>query len=305
MRSRAGWRRLAGDAEAGYLGEVKKLLVLLEMIKIQHSLFALPFAAAAAIVAAGGRWLPREYGLILVAMVSARAAAMAFNRWADAGIDAENPRTAGRAIPKGDVSRGGALVFTLACAAIFVGSTALLNRLTLMLSPLALGIVMFYSLTKRFTALCHFFLGLSLAIAPVGAWLAIRPGWHPLPWLLGAGVLLWTAGFDILYACMDAEFDRRKGLHSVPAAIGVPGALRVAAVLHALTVAVFALPLLLCGMGVWYGAGVGGIALLLAYEHWIVRPDDLGRVNRAFFHVNAVVSFGMMAAVLADFYLRR
>lgn len=305
MRSGKRRRRLAGGVAAGYLGGVKKILVLLEMIKIQHSLFALPFAAAAAVVAAGGKWLPREYGLILVAMVSARAAAMAFNRWADAGIDAENPRTAGRAIPKGEVSRAGALLFTAACAAVFVGAAALLNRLTLMLSPLALAIVMFYSLTKRFTALCHFFLGLSLAIAPVGAWLAIRPEWHPLPWLLGAGVLLWTAGFDILYACMDVEFDRRKGLHSVPAALGVPGALRVAAALHALTAGVFALPLVLCGLGAWYGAGVAGIALLLGYEHLIVRPDDLGKVNRAFFHVNAVVSFGMMAAVLADLYLRR
>ncbi|MEK7467247.1 MAG: UbiA-like polyprenyltransferase [Planctomycetota bacterium] len=283
---------------------MRKILVLLEMIKIQHSLFALPFAAAAAIVAAEGKWLPREYGLILAAMVTARAAAMAFNRWADAGIDAENPRTVGRAIPKGDVSRGGAMLFTVVCSAAFIGSAALLNRLTLMLSPVALVIILFYSFTKRFTALCHFFLGLSLAIAPVGAWLAIRPGWDPLPWLLGAGVLLWTSGFDILYACMDVEFDRRKGLHSVPVALGVPGALRVAAVLHALTLVAFAAPIFVCGFGAWYGVGLGAIALLLAYEHLIVRPDDLARVNRAFFHVNAVVSFGMMAAVLADYFVR-
>ena len=299
-----GWVCLAGPDGAGYLGPVKKILVLLEMIKIQHSLFALPFAAAAAIVAAEGKWRPREYGLILVAMVTARAAAMAFNRWADAGLDAENPRTAGRAIPKGEISRAGALLLTVVSAAAFVGAAALLNRLTLVLSPIALVVVLFYSFTKRFTSLCHFFLGLSLAIAPVGAWLAIRPEWNPFPWLLGAGVLLWTAGFDILYAAMDVEFDRRKGLHSIPAALGVKRALRVAAVLHAMAVAVFAMPLFLCGLGAWYGAGLGAIALLLAYEHFIVRPDDLGRVNRAFFHVNAVVSFGMMAAVLADYFVR-
>lgn len=293
------------NAGSCYFSAVRKILVMLEMIKIQHSLFALPFAAASAIVAAGGKWLGREYGLILVAMVSARAAAMAFNRFADAAIDAANPRTATRAIPKGEVSRAGALVFSVVCAGIFVASAKLLNNLTFALSPVALIIVMFYSLTKRFTALCHFFLGLSLAIAPVGAWLAIRPEWNPLPWILGAGVLLWTAGFDILYACMDVDFDRQAGLHSVPAAVGVPRALRIAAVLHALTVVVFALPIVLCGLGAWYGAGVGAIALLLAYEHLIVRPDDLGKVNRAFFHVNAVVSFGMMGAVLADLYLRR
>jgi 4-hydroxybenzoate polyprenyltransferase len=284
---------------------MRKLLVMLEMIKIQHSLFALPFAAAAAIVAAGGGWRGREYGLILVAMVTARAAAMAFNRWADAGIDAENPRTAGRAIPKGEVSRAGALVFTILCAVAFVGAAALLNRVTLMLSPVALVIVMLYSFTKRFTALCHFFLGLSLGIAPVGAWLAISPHFAPLPWLLAAGVMLWTAGFDILYACQDVDFDRKKGLHSVPVALGVPGALRVAAVLHALTVVAFAAAIPVCGLGVWYAVGIGAIALLLLYEHFLVRPDDLARVNHAFFHVNAVVSFGMMAAVLADLYLRK
>lgn len=287
------------------LGGVRKILVLLEMIKIQHSLFALPFAVAAAVVAAGGEWRPREYGLVLAAMVSARAAAMAFNRWTDAAFDAENPRTAGRAIPKGEVSRGGALLFAASAAAVFVASAALLNRVTLALSPVALLVVLGYSYTKRFTALCHFVLGLSLAMAPVGAWLGVRPEWHPLPWILGAGVLLWTSGFDILYACMDVEFDRKRGLRSVPAALGVPGALRMAAVLHALAVAVFALPLLFCGLGALYGAGVAAIAMLLLYEHAIVRPDDLGRVNRAFFHVNAVVSFGMLAAVLADYFLRR
>ena len=284
---------------------MRKLLTLLEMIKFQHSIFALPFAVAAALAATGGQARWREFGWILVAMVAARSAAMAFNRWADAGLDAENPRTAGRAIPKGEVSRGGALAFAVVAAGAFVGAAAMLNRLTLLLSPVALAVVLFYSFTKRFTALCHFFLGLSLAIAPVGAWLAIRGRFDLLPLLLAAGVLLWTAGFDILYACQDVEFDRRRGLHSIPVALGVPGALRVAAILHGLSVAVFALPIVFCGFGAWYGAGVGLIAVLLAYEHRLVRPDDLARVNRAFFHVNAVVSVGIMGALLADLYARR
>lgn len=284
---------------------MRRILTLLEMIKFQHSVFALPFAVAAALAASGGKWLWGPFGWILLAMVSARSAAMAFNRWADAGLDAENPRTAGRAIPKGEVSLAGALAFTLVSAGLFVLAAAMLNRLTLWLSPVALAVVMFYSYTKRFTALCHFFLGLSLAIAPMGAWLGIRGAFDPLPLLLAAGVMFWTAGFDILYACQDVEFDRRKGLHSVPAALGVPAALRLAAGLHAVSVAAFAMPLVLCGFGAWYGAGVGAIALLLAYEHRLVRPDDLGKVNRAFFHVNAVVSVGIMAALLADLYARK
>jgi 4-hydroxybenzoate polyprenyltransferase len=174
----------------------------------------------------------------------------------------------------------------------------MLNRLTLWLSPAALAVVLGYSFTKRFTALCHFALGLSLAIAPVGAWLGLRGAFAPFPLLLALGVLLWTAGFDILYASLDVEFDRKAGLHSIPAVLGIPAALRVAAGLHAAAVGAFALPLAFCGFGLRYAVGLGAVALLLAYEHAIVRPEDLGRVNRAFFHVNAIVGVTIAGAVL-------
>lgn len=285
------------------LRAMRKLLVMLEMIKIQHSVFALPFAAAAAVAATGGEARWGAFGWILVCMVTARASAMAFNRWADAGIDAANPRTAVRAIPKGEVSRVGALVFAAVCAGGFVAAAGMLNRVTLQLAPVALVVTLGYSYTKRFTALCHFVLGVSLAMAPVGAWLGIRAGIGVLPVALGVGVMFWTAGFDILYACQDVDFDRRAGLRSMPVALGVPGALRLAAVLHGLAVLAFAAPLVWCGYGGWYGAGVGGIALLLVWEHRLVRPDDLARVNRAFFHVNAVVAVVLMAAVMAEVWI--
>lgn len=284
---------------------MRKLLDLLEMIKFQHSIFALPFAVAAAFAASEGKFLPGPFGWILLAMVSARTCAMGFNRWADAEIDAENPRTAGRAIPQGRVSKGATLAMTVVSAGLFFLAAWRLNPLTLKLAPVALAIVCGYSYTKRFTPLCHFVLGLSLAIAPVGAWLGIRGAFDRLPLILAGGVFLWTAGFDILYACQDVAFDRQKRLRSIPADIGVPGALRIAAVLHAFSILVFALPIVWCGFGWVYGAGIGVIALLLVYEHRLVRPDDLARVNQAFFHVNAVVSVGIMAALLIDLFARR
>jgi 4-hydroxybenzoate polyprenyltransferase len=188
---------------------------------------------------------------------------------------------------------------------VFALAAGMLNRFTLALAPVALFVICGYSYTKRFTAFCHFALGLSLAMAPVGAWLGIRGAFDPLPLFLALGVTFWTAGFDILYACQDVEYDRKRGLRSIPASLGVEQALRVAALLHGLCIAAFALPIVFCGYGVPYGAGLGVIAVLLAWEHRIVKADDLARVNRAFFHVNAVVSVGLMAALLADLYSRR
>jgi len=274
------------------------------MIKVQHSIFALPWAFVAAFYAANGV-PPWEKALwILVAMVAARSAAMAFNRVADAKLDAENPRTRSRAIPAGLLSVAFTAGFAALMAALLVLAAWRLNPLCLKLSPVALAVTMGYSYTKRFTALCHWFLGLSLAIAPVGAWLAIRPEWHPLPLLLGAGVMFWIAGADILYACEDLEFDRRKGLRSIPAALGLRAAMIVSALCHAVTLGALVAVGLTARLGAFYYAAVAAIALLLAYEHAIVKPTDLRRVNRAFFHVNAVVGGVMLLGGLLDVFLR-
>jgi 4-hydroxybenzoate polyprenyltransferase len=278
---------------------------VLEMIKVQHSVFALPWAFVAAVYAAGGVPPAATCLWILVAMVAARSAAMAFNRVADARLDAENPRTQGRAIPQGKVTVAFTAAFTVAMAALLVVAAWRLNPLCLKLSPVALAVVLGYSFTKRFTPLCHWALGLSLAIAPVGAWLAVRPEWHPLPLLFGAAVMFWIAGADILYACEDLEFDRARGLHSVPAALGLRGALLVSLGSHVVTVAALFAVGLTARLGAFYYASVGAIALLLAYEHAIVKPTDLRRVNQAFFHVNAIVSGVILAGGLLDVFIRR
>jgi 4-hydroxybenzoate polyprenyltransferase len=278
---------------------------ILEMIKVQHSVFALPWAFVAALYAAKGLPAWGTLGWILLAMVSARSAAMAFNRMVDSRYDAENPRTMNRAIPAGKVTVAFTAVFTLASAGLLVLAAWRLNPLCLKLSPVALLVTMGYSFTKRFTALCHWALGLSLAIAPVGAWLAIRPEapWAPLPWLLGAAVMFWIAGADILYACEDFEFDRKKRLHSVPAALGIPRALLVARLNHVVAVAALVAAGVSAGLGICWHVTAGAIAALLAYEHLIVKADDLRRVNQAFFHVNAVVSAVILAGGLLDLFL--
>ena len=278
---------------------------VLEMIKVQHSVFALPWAFVAALYAAKGLPPWGKLGWILLAMVSARSAAMAFNRMVDARYDAENPRTMNRAIPAGKITVLFTAMFTIVSAGLLVFAAWMLNPLCAKLSPVALAVTTGYSFTKRFTALCHWTLGLSLAIAPVGAWLAIRPDlpWAPFPWLLGGAVLFWIAGADILYACEDLEFDRKKRLHSVPAALGIPLALRVARLNHAVAVAALVAAGVVAGLGIYWHVTAGAIALLLAYEHLIVKADDLRRVNQAFFHVNAVVSAVILAGGLLDLFL--
>jgi len=280
---------------------------VLEMIKVQHSLFALPWAFVAAFYAAGGLPPWDKMGWVLLAMVAARCAAMAFNRAVDAKIDADNPRTKMRAIPAGKLS----VAFTLAFAVVMVGllllAAAMLNPLCLKLSPIALVVTLGYSFTKRFTALCHFVLGLSLAAAPIGAWLAIAPDRAdaPLPYLLGAAVMFWIAGADILYACEDFEFDRSKRLHSVPAAVGIKAALLISIVCHVIAIGALVAVGVTAHLGYYYFGAVAAIALLLVYEHAIVKPNDLKRVNQAFFHVNAVVSGVILVGALLDLFLRR
>jgi 4-hydroxybenzoate polyprenyltransferase len=270
------------------------------MIRFSHSVFALPFALSSAALAAQGHGLRgAQLGWILLAMVGARSAAMGFNRLADHAIDARNPRTAGRELPRGTLSRGEVWAFVLASALALVLAAAMLNPLCLALSPLALAIVCGYSYTKRFTALSHVFLGLALAVAPVGAWIAVRGRLDLTPLLLGLAVLAWVAGFDILYACQDAEFDRSEGLHSVPARLGVRRALVVARVLHVATVALLGSLFRVAPLHPVYLAGVGVVALLLAYEHSLVRHDDLSRLDAAFFTVNGWIGVLYLAAVIA------
>src|SRR5262249_49170286 len=286
---------------------------LLELIRFSHTLFALPFALLSAALAWQDepfRW-PDLVG-ILLCMVLARSAAMAFNRLADRHIDAKNPRTAGRHLPAGLLRTGTVAVFTIACCAGFVAATLLFefreppNPWPLYLSGPVLLFVPAYSLPKRFTSLAHFWLGAALMLAPVAAWIAVKGlADMTVPLLLGAAVMFWVAGFDILYACQDAAFDTEHGLHSIPARLGVPASLRVAAGCHLVMFGLlvglaFASP----HLGTVFLVGLGLIGALLLYEHSLVRADDLTRVNRAFFHVNGVISVGLLVLVLVQLAVR-
>lgn len=263
----------------------------LEMIKIEHTLFALPFAFLGAVLAARG--LPTAWQLlwITLAMVGARSAAMTFNRIADRHIDAMNPRTRTRAIPAGLLSVRFAWAFTVIAATLFFVAAFMLNRLTLLLSPVALASVLLYSYTKRFTSLSHLVLGWCLAIAPTGAWIAVRGSLDsPVPLLLSLVVLLWTAGFDVLYACQDFDFDRRAGLRSIPARVGVSSALWLARALHLGAFSALVGLYLTVQLGWLALAGLVATGALIVYQHSLVRADDLSRLNAAFFTTNAFVS---------------
>ena len=270
---------------------VQNMRLTLEMIKIEHTLFALPFAFLGAVLAANG--FPSAYQIfwIIVAMVGARSAAMAFNRIADRDFDSRNPRTAARALPAGLLSVSFVLIFTLVSVAFFFLAAAMLNRLTLLLAPIALASVLLYSFTKRWTSLSHLVLGWCLAIAPTGAWVAVRGGiGSSVPLLLSFVVLLWTAGFDVLYACQDYEFDRREGLNSIPARVGIARALWIARFLHMAAFGALVWLYLVTKLGPIALLGVVATAGLLLYQHRLVRADDLGRLNAAFFTTNAFVS---------------
>jgi 4-hydroxybenzoate polyprenyltransferase len=279
--------------------------VTLEMIKWEHSIFALPFALTGAMLAAGGIPRPSQVFWIIVCMVTARSAAMAFNRWADAALDAANPRTASRAIPAGVLSRSFVAGFTCVMAAIFVLAAGQLNRLTLLLSPVALAIVLAYSYTKRFTRWSHLVLGLSLGIAPAAAWIAVRGTLDPRVLILTLAVMFWVGGFDLLYACQDADHDRAAGLFSVPSAYGISTAFWLARILH-LTMLVLLLWLVhVFSLGHFALIGVVAVAALLLYEHLIVSPRDLSRLNAAFFTMNGVISVVFFIFVAADLLLHR
>lgn len=275
------------------------------MIRFSHSVFALPFALASASLAARlAEVTARQVLWIVVAMVAARSAAMGFNRLVDRAIDARNPRTAGRELPKGVLSAREVALFVAVSTAAFGLAAAMLNPLCLALSPVALAIVFGYSYTKRFTAASHLVLGLALSVAPVGAWLAITGRFHPAPLVLAGAVLLWVAGFDTIYACQDASFDRAAGLHSIPARLGVPRALALSRAMHVVAVALLAGVYWLSPLHPVYLVGVAVIAGLLAWEHTLVRADDLSRVMQAF-NLNGWVSLGYFAFTAAAAWLRR
>src|ERR1035437_1392859 len=290
-------------------GILSKTRTTLEMIKWEHSIFALPFALTAVLLAAnglpGGRpalWI--KVGWILVAMVAARSAAMAFNRWADAELDAANPRTSSRAIPAGLLSREFVLGFTVLAAGLFVLASAELNRLTLYLSPAVLAVLLGYSYMKRITRWSHLVLGLALGLAPSAAWIAVRGSLDARILVLTAAVTLWAGGFDVLYACQDFEHDRTAGLYSLPQAVGIPAAFWAARAMH----------LAMLGLLVWFGVlfqfrtlgwlGIAAVGLLLAYEHTLVSPRDLRRLNASFFTMNGVIAMVFLAFVSADLWLR-
>ncbi len=281
---------------------LRKLTTVLEMIKFEHTIFALPFAFLGMMLAAGGWPSWRTVGWITVAMVGARSAAMAYNRFADHYIDTANPRTADRALPTGAVSRGFVAAFIIVGIAFLVVAAWRLNPLALKLSPLAVAILLGYSWTKRFTPFSHLVLGLALSGAPLGAWIAVRGDVTATPLILAAAVLFWVAGFDILYALQDREHDRRHGLHSIPAAVGETRSLGISAFLHLLTIALLAyLPFSYPGgLGVGYWIGLAGAAALLTYQHWIVRPGDLSRLNAAFFTANGLLAVWLFVTTAID-----
>lgn len=281
-----------------------KTRTTLEMIKWEHSIFALPFALTAAILAAHGLPSWRTLFWILVAMVSARSCAMAFNRWADADLDAANPRTKMRAIPAGLLSRGFVFGFTLLTGLIFLAAAAELNRLTLYLSPIVLVVLLGYSYLKRITQFSHFGLGLALGLAPAAAWIAVRGSLDARILVLTAAVTLWAGGFDVLYSCQDYEHDRQAGLHSIPQALGLTAAFWIARLMHLamLALLIWFAELFHFHLAGWIG--IAAVALLLAYEHAIVSPRDLRRLNAAFFTMNGVIAMVFLAFVAADLFLR-
>ncbi len=282
---------------------MNRLQTVLEMIKFEHTVFALPFAFLGALLAAGGLPDAATSFWILTAMAGARSAAMAFNRLADQRFDALNPRTAGRALPAGKLTRAFVAAFVAAATAVFIFACWRLNGLALKLSPVALAIVFFYSYTKRFTPLSHLFLGLSLAVAPMGGWVAVRGSLDWPPVFVAAAVAFWVGGFDVIYACQDLDFDRKTGLKSIPGRLGTRGALWVAAGFHVIMMILLLAAFSIFRLSVlsWIGLGAVGIGLL--YEHSLVKPDDLSRVNVAFFTVNGLISIVLLLFVGMDLCL--
>jgi 4-hydroxybenzoate polyprenyltransferase len=279
---------------------LKKIKIILEMIKFEHTVFALPFAFTGAVLAAKGLPTGRQILWIVAAMAGARSAAMGFNRWADRKFDAENPRTRERALPAGLVTPFQVIVFTVLSSAVLVFAAYMLNPLSFYLSPLALAVVFFYSYTKRFTYLSHAFLGLAISGAPLGAWIAVAGALEPPALVLGAAVLFWLIGFDTLYALQDLDFDKKAGLYSIPRRFGVRGSLRISRAAHGVTIAALLALAFLCSLGRLYLTGVFIALAILIYEHSLVKENDLSKLNIAFFNMNGYLSVAVFVFTLAD-----
>jgi 4-hydroxybenzoate polyprenyltransferase len=291
--------------ELSAMGLFVKIRTTLEMIKWEHSIFALPFALTAVLLATGGVPGWRTLGLILLAMITARSCAMAFNRWADADLDAANPRTQNRAIPTGLLTREFVLGFTILMGIGFLVAAAELNRLTLYLAPFVLIVLLGYSYMKRLSRWSHLVLGLALGLAPSAAWIAVRGSLDPRILVLTAAVMLWVGGFDVLYACQDFEHDREVGLHSIPQSLGIPAAFLVARLMHAAMLVLLIAFGYLFHFGIAGWLGIGAAAMLLVYEHAIVSPKDMRRLNAAFFTMNGVIATVFLIFVAADVWLKR
>lgn len=281
-----------------------KIRIFLEMIKFSHTVFALPFALTGALLAAGGIPDVRQMIWIVLAMVGARTAAMAMNRLIDAEIDARNPRTAGRAIPAGLIGSGLTLFFIIASTALMLFSAAMLNPLCLKLSPIALFFLVLYSYCKRFTSLAHVVLGICLAAAPIGAWAAIRGQIEAPSLVLGGVVLFWVAGFDILYALQDREFDKAAGLHSIPVLLGVDGSLWTARIFHLVMMGLLLGLFSIMHLGSMFMIGILVVAGMLLYEHWLLRDGDLDKLDAAFFNMNGYISVAILLFTAAEVLTR-
>lgn len=283
---------------------ITKIGIFLEMIKFSHTIFALPFALTGALLAAGGLPTIRQTVWIILAMVGARTAAMAMNRLIDAEIDARNPRTAVRAIPAGLIGKGMTLFFIIAAAALMMFAAQMLNPLCLKLSPIALFFLLLYSYCKRFTALAHVVLGICLAAAPIGAWVAIRGTIDAPALVLGSVVLFWVAGFDILYALQDLEFDRTAGLHSIPVLLGVNGSLWTARIFHLIMIGLLFILFNLMQLGSLFLIGILTAVAMLLYEHWLLKDGDLVKLDAAFFNMNGYISVAIVLFTAADVLMR-
>jgi len=285
-------------------GSIPKIRIFLDMIKFSHTVFALPFALTGALLAAEGFPGGRQIVWIMLAMVGARTAAMSLNRLIDAEIDARNPRTAGRAIPAGLISGGMTLFFIVISTALMLFSAAMLNPLCLKLSPIALFFLVLYSYCKRFTSLAHVVLGICLAAAPIGAWVAVRGQIEAPSLLLGAVVLFWVAGFDILYALQDREFDKAAGLHSIPVLLGINGSLWTARIFHLVMMVLLIWLFLVMDLGSIFMLGILVVAGMLSYEHWLLRHGNLDKLDAAFFNMNGYISVAILLFTGADILTR-
>jgi 4-hydroxybenzoate polyprenyltransferase len=285
-------------------GLFQRITIFLEMIKFSHTIFALPFALTGALMAAGGLPTAAQLFWIIMAMIGARTAAMGLNRLIDANIDARNPRTAGRAIPAGLIGKDFTLVFIISSLALLLVAAAQLNPLCLKLAPLAVFFLVLYSYCKRFTALAHVVLGICLAAAPIGAWIAIRGTIDPPALILGSIVLFWVAGFDILYALQDLEFDRQAGLHSIPVTLGVNGSLWAARLFHLTMLLLLVWLFTSMQLGGFFIAGIVVVTAMLLYEHWLLRSGDLTKLDAAFFNMNGYISVAILVFTALEVLVR-